>query len=504
MQRFVLFAATVLAAVSLNPLHSADPERTPKTLDQLHGGILGEGVRTLSATSCAAASCHGGPRPGLGNEGAQRANAYLLWLENDPHAKSWRTITGPESSQMLDRLGIVRDGQIVDLDGFNNCLACHNSTPLDSPASLTKASPSANWHPEGVGCGACHGPAEQWKSQHYLASWDPWQASEDGFVPAGDMLTRARMCASCHVGDSDRDMNHDIIAAGHPALYFEMTAYHDRLPKHWRDPPSQVPALGDAELWIAGAIANADASLALLQGQAEKKTAVSTWPELSAYDCSSCHHSLRLGNQREPLADPTRRGHAKVSQWNVFGVQQLLERQRREGEFSVAGEAVLQGLERIRSELEATPYPAAERIAQTAARTREHLARWSSPQPSPGQPPLRPTTVWRPQETDQLLKFVHHATTNSRTFATWEGAAQFYLLTAASRNSWPASSESVLRKHVSYLRRGLAFPENHDSPRYSITRPEGSGATRDEIRALAIEIREALGTRADFSLPPPQ
>lgn len=39
------------------------------------------------------------------------------------------------------------------------------------------------------------------------------------------MHLRVRNCVTCHIGDSEHEVNHDLIAAGHPHLLFEFAAY---------------------------------------------------------------------------------------------------------------------------------------------------------------------------------------------------------------------------------------------------------------------------------------
>ena len=58
----------------------------------------------LGATSCAASGCHGGPAVGVSSVDAPRGSEYPLWLESDPHAKSWRTINSPKSDRKSTRL----------------------------------------------------------------------------------------------------------------------------------------------------------------------------------------------------------------------------------------------------------------------------------------------------------------------------------------------------------------------------------------------------------------
>jgi hypothetical protein len=52
----------------------------------------------------------------------------------------------------------------------------------------------------------------------------------------------------CHVGSAEADVNHDLIAADHPPLGFEMAAYQAIMPRHWtgRDNPAKLWAVGQA------------------------------------------------------------------------------------------------------------------------------------------------------------------------------------------------------------------------------------------------------------------
>ena len=147
---------------------------TPGTLDRLHAGILRHDLKINGAQSCAAASCHGGPRPGVSQPHVRRGSEYQLWFENDPHARSWQTLCSDESLRMLQRLKIIESGQIVDRSAYDNCLACHNSTSrFASPADIISSTREIPSHRhaqtlnsfirEGVGCASCHGPDERWR-----------------------------------------------------------------------------------------------------------------------------------------------------------------------------------------------------------------------------------------------------------------------------------------------------------------------------------------------------
>lgn len=470
-------------------------------------------LEPLAATSCSASACHGGPRPGITEPSSAGQSAYGLWLERDPHARSWQTVCSSESVTIMTRLGILRGDQIIDQAGFDNCMACHNSHRSESTASSAtiehtnlsndinrQAHPTLEYrfprHTEGVGCAGCHGPAEQWVNEHYLASWRPQDAISQGYVPNEDLLTRARMCASCHVGDRDRDMNHDIIAAGHPALRFEMASHHSRLPKHWRDDQAGDIAGFEAKLWAAGAVAAADAWLALQQGRAGGKTAVSTWPDFAANDCSSCHQSLRLNSDRDSLSDPHRRGAAKIARWDI-GALQLWARAHRDqpvDEGLATPTSLLNHLDSVQATIEVMHPP--DRFAFDRASTdlRKSLPIWFQSQTQPtnnrahqinrSYKAWTPPPILAPRLSDLLVR---SAGTPDAT-ETWEAAAQLYLLIAASRYEWTKSNGNQLHTLAGTMRRGLSLPPQIDSPRYSLSVPLGSELTREQMRQLVEQV----------------
>ena len=73
--------------------------------------------------------------------------------------------------------------------------------------------------------------------------------------PTKDLLARGQACAECHVGKGTADVNHDLIAAGHPRLNFEYGSQLAKLPKHWRvaDDKARHPDY-EAKVWALGQI----------------------------------------------------------------------------------------------------------------------------------------------------------------------------------------------------------------------------------------------------------
>lgn len=418
------------------------------------------------AASCAATSCHGGPRASIAKPDAARGSEHSLWREMDPHARSWATISSEQSTQILQRLGILRDGQIVNMNAYANCLACHNTSikMVGSTSMPTIA--------EGVGCESCHGASQDWYESHYVE-----QSVSAGMTDIKPWLQRARMCVSCHVGAADRDMNHDIIAAGHPALYFDFAVYHEMYPKHWRDAP-ELAEDQRAKLWLAGQIAMADAELELIETRSRKSHSVSMWPELALYTCVDCHQTLD-GIPRSPTAadrDWIVDGRASVRLWNLSGVDALASYRRWPNE-----SIVLQDLQSLKDRIRAgTNDPAS--IAVDATKLRQKIA-LSLYQPSTLN--LEDWTRANQVAVSQAMSMTP-GTANR-----WDSAAKFYIAAWSSRSSntpWP------LYPALQTLRRGLIFNQSSQSPTFprstDSVQPPNFEEWQEALRQAAIGLEE--------------
>ena len=187
------------------------------------------------------------------------------------------------------------------------CLKCHSSNDgrCDNTGPRFLLS-------DGVGCESCHGPAGRWLTVHYrddFRNQSPEYKASLGMRNTKDLATRAKVCTECHVGNVNKDVNHDLIAAGHPRLNFEYAAFLANYPKHWsRSRPDRPPHPDfapdfEARAWAVGQAASAQAALDLLAYRAEEKHG-RPWPEFAEYDCFACHHSdLRqhVPNRRDLL-----------------------------------------------------------------------------------------------------------------------------------------------------------------------------------------------------------
>lgn len=240
----------------------ATADRTADKQSPAAGSYTGPG-------SCAASSCHGSVRPVAGSRILQ--TEYTTWVVQDKHAKATEALNNSVSLRMAKILGIGRP------DTEQKCLTCH---ALEAPAPQRAKSYTA----EGVSCEACHGPASGWLGPHTTRGWTHAQSVAAGMYDTKDLVRRTEKCASCHIGGSDRSVDHEMIAAGHPDLVFDLEAFSAAMPRHWRtdDPWQNVRA------WSVGQIVQLREGLERLS----QRSKGNVWPEYAELDCFSCHHPL--------------------------------------------------------------------------------------------------------------------------------------------------------------------------------------------------------------------
>ena len=251
--------------------------------------VVAEAPGVAGVSSCTAAGCHGAARAEeiTGSE-------YNIWVADDPHANAYNLLLEPVSQQMIRLLDGLPDQEPAHAHRDQRCLTCHSISP--------NIAGQHNLVADGVSCEACHGPAEPWLAVHYEPGFQSLSAPERearyGFLNTKSLARRAAICTECHVGSPGRDVNHDLIAAGHPRLQFEMGAYFAELPKHWIDANDRAP-FGpefDARLWAVGQAATSQAALKLL---AHRASSEAPWPEFAEWRCAACHHDLRDQTDRQ-------------------------------------------------------------------------------------------------------------------------------------------------------------------------------------------------------------
>jgi hypothetical protein len=267
----------------------------------------------LASASCAAASCHGSGKLGhTGGEYSTWAPTLLDEGPTDPHSKAYRILFNDDSVRIARLLGLSPPHREP------RCLKCH-ATPGVRPGLAIS---------EGVGCGSCHGPAEQWIALHHLPSWkavperERWERY--GFMPTKNATARILECAGCHVGDATREVNHDMIAAGHPRLAFEAARwhFHPSYRTHWTEKTPQPEF--EVRAWIIGQAVTLRAATDLLRVRAERAVADapgSVWPEFAGYSCYSCHHAIDPGFYLPGEAGPQPTGQPRWETWSTSAVR---------------------------------------------------------------------------------------------------------------------------------------------------------------------------------------
>lgn len=282
----VIVIALFLAAAS--GLRGGVPVRPngPAAPSKLYGLGTAPFAQAPSA-SCASASCHGGGSVGRrGSEHTTWAPEVFADGPHDPHAKAYRVLFNATSARMAKYLGPEPAHKQA------LCLKCHAVDGV-RPAPAVSG---------GVGCGACHGPAEKWLTAHVQPGWkgltNQKKWDDYGFVPAGNLVARTMNCVGCHVGDADRDVNHDLLALGHPRLNFEYTRWHfnPQYRRHWDEKMPQPDF--EVRAWVAGQAATLRAATELLRGRAERAAADApgaVWPEFAGLNCYACHQKVGTG-----------------------------------------------------------------------------------------------------------------------------------------------------------------------------------------------------------------
>lgn len=248
-------------------------------------GLVGPGA-------CTSSGCHAAPVDG--HEAWQ--SSYSVWATRDPHARAHRVLSDPLAARIVTALA-ARDPATAAVPAPQNraCIGCHATAGGEFAAT-------------GVSCESCHGPAGDWLVAHTLPGWKT-PGNTLGMVDLADPTTCALRCAACHVGGPPtadgavREVSHDLIAAGHPRLAFELRSSKAAEPPHWRD---RLRHSGDETFvdpldeWALGRAATLRAFLEQTLHQAEgargphapadgSRPLARVWPEFTAFDCYGCH-----------------------------------------------------------------------------------------------------------------------------------------------------------------------------------------------------------------------
>lgn len=246
----------------------------------------------VGAGGCTSSGCHAAPVEGH----SPWQSAYTVWATRDPHARAHAVLREPLAERIVAAVA-ARDPSRPQPPAHENmaCVGCH----------ATARGPMAG---EGVSCESCHGAAGAWLAAHTAKDWKT-RGNTLGMVDLADPFKCASMCADCHVGGPPtadgaiREVTHDLVAAGHPRLAFELRSYKRGEPPHWRDrfaSPEGPGAPGPLDEWALGRLGALSNYLGQVASQSQaarsgnRGITCGVWPEFTAFDCHGCHRPAML------------------------------------------------------------------------------------------------------------------------------------------------------------------------------------------------------------------
>lgn len=222
--------------------------------------------------SCSSPSCHGSVQER--SETSVLQNEYSTWVVRDKHAHAFVNLTNPVGTRIAKIMGLGQP------DTAARCLDCHSlNVPDDQRARTFDLT-------DGVGCENCHGPASAWLGPHTTRGWNYEKSLELGMYNTRDLVKRTERCLTCHLGTGDKSVDHELIAAGHPDLYFELDSFLSVMPPHWKD-VDKDPLLGVRALAVGQAV-----QLREQLKRVARESQSGIWPEYAELDCFACHHNL--------------------------------------------------------------------------------------------------------------------------------------------------------------------------------------------------------------------
>lgn len=301
------FIATALIAsgVLLADVAHADPSFTAN--------------KHLGVGSCAAGPCHGKLAPTTATNANDNSNVaqneYRRWQSDDLHSQAYTVLESAKAKQMAAKLGIANPTSAA------MCLDCHAD---NVPAA--QRGPKFQIR-DGVGCEACHGGAEKWLESHSAKTATHPANLAKGMYATELPRPRAELCVSCHLGTRDKFAAHTIMGAGHPRLVFELETFVANQPAHYvvdADYIARKGKISGMRLWLSGQLTVAKQFVSLLQSPLYQNDKL--LPELSFYDCHSCHHPMNVVRwSQQRVGDGIKPGTLRLQTQNLLILQAVAQ-----------------------------------------------------------------------------------------------------------------------------------------------------------------------------------
>jgi len=448
MFRFVSVLSGLIAiAATLSVVVARDEPRLPAPRGQAVVESLA-GTSTshpdyLGTASCTSSSCHHKSEHSrvVGSE-------FITWNSEDPHRKAFDTLYSIRSERMVRNLYGPDAAAAAKTVA---CLTCHAT----GEGQLSRAS-TAFSIVDAVSCESCHGPAQPWLAAHTQGGFKELDAAtkerDFGLWNTKNLARRAQVCASCHVGNPDvplMQVNHDLIAAGHPRLNFEFSSALAKYPAHWRMADEHARTPDHAwRTWQVGQIAVAAAAVRLTEARARRSAEGAPWPEFAEQDCFSCHKNLTVDSDRVAYRTPKTAGRAPWQTWYT-------------GSLALADTEANNALDNLKAHM-VKPAPNAATSAILARKALEGLTRrivdatdrdsWSTA-----------------QQQEASIRIARFCGENAEKLV-WEQQAQGFLALAALRDDLrrrEGQNKAEFELPYRTVRESLLgqFPSGYDSPR---------------------------------------
>lgn len=266
--------------------------------------------QSVGTVNCASSTCHGSIAERTATPVLQ--NEYTTWLREDPHTQAYAVLKNAQSQRIAKNLGLAQPAHEAIV-----CLDCHShNVPASKQGSRFDKS-------DGVNCEACHGPAEKWIKTHVEPKASHTKNIENGLYPTSDPYAAAKLCTSCHVGDSSRPITHQIMGAGHPRISIEVETFMALEPPHYRIDEDWVKRKGayDAgKIWAMGQFASSANLLELIADTKRNRQGI--MPELMMFDCHACHSPMSKKDWSKDLARSP--GQARINNSSLIMVQAIV------------------------------------------------------------------------------------------------------------------------------------------------------------------------------------
>ena len=434
--------------------------------------------------SCSALACHGGRREPLDLKGSEYAFSQAF----DRHNRAYPVLFDDRSKLIEKNYRRLADAESARPFEDDACLRCHVHQGYDSKAPWTRSAEFTK--ADGVGCESCHGAASKWLVPHMEYGWKGLSDREKldvfGMRPTKDLLARGQACTECHIGLGSTDVNHDLIAAGHPRLNFEYGNQLAKYPKHWRiaEDKARNPDY-EAKVWVLGQLLAAKASLDLLESRATRSLpadSTAPWPEFAEYSCFSCHHEL--GQNRWSAANSTRALDGGTLQWGTWYAP--LAKSLPSGLTGLDADDSISPLGSLRF-LMSRPNVDDAQVAELAQRARSVSEKLGQMADAVNRGRIAPSEV-----RDMLTRTLRSDSTDLP--LDWDRAAKQYLaivaLDKAASDYDPRYSDVAARVAIDRLRKKLDLPllDQNNTPIFDSPYKFDSGQIKGDLRS----IRDAL------------